>query len=178
MSGICVSWKTGSWPVSIRRSQPSHPGHSNTVISIFVKLAATGACSRTVTSSSVPMPRDPLTGIHRYCVSNADSAPRQLVLVGHACHPTDSGNIQKWSPAYPGPCALSATRLPDTRALFVQGCGADAKVVHRDPESGQHGSSPRIRNGPGRRKSWARRCWPTCRKATMAALDSSLACTC
>lgn len=58
------------------------------------------------------------------------NAPRQLVLVGHACHPTDSGNIQKWSPAYPGAMRdyLNA-HLPDTKALFVMGCGADAKVV-------------------------------------------------
>lgn len=66
------------------------------------------------------------------------STPNQLVLVGHACHPTDSGNIQKWSPAYPGAMrAYLASHIPGARALFVQGCGADAKVVHKDPESGK-----------------------------------------
>lgn len=62
---------------------------------------------------------------------------RQLILVGHACHPTSSGAIQKWSPGYPG--ALRdrlAEALPGAKAMFVQGCGADAKVVHTDPGSG------------------------------------------
>jgi len=64
--------------------------------------------------------------------------PRQLLVVGHACHPTSSGAIQKWSPDYPGAMRdyLAAT-LIDTKAVFVQGCGGDAKVVYEDPESGK-----------------------------------------
>jgi hypothetical protein len=29
-------------------------------------------------------------------------SPKQLVLVGHACHPTSTGLVDKWSPDYPG----------------------------------------------------------------------------
>ena len=64
--------------------------------------------------------------------------PRQLILVGHACHPTSSGLIQKWSPDYPGAMRdRLADELPDTKAVFVQGCGGDAKIVHEDPETGK-----------------------------------------
>jgi len=67
-----------------------------------------------------------------------DRAPRQLVVVGHACHPTSSGKIEKWSPDYPGAMRdLLADKLPDTKGVFVQGCGGDAKVVHKDPETGK-----------------------------------------
>lgn len=60
-------------------------------------------------------------------------SPTQLVLVGHACHPTSTGLIGKWSPDYPGALRRKLeTALDDCRALFVMGCGGDAKVVHRD----------------------------------------------
>jgi neutral ceramidase len=65
-------------------------------------------------------------------------SPHQLIVVGHACHPTSSGQIEKWSPGYPGTMRDHIiAQLPDTRAVFVQGCGADAKVVHEDPETGK-----------------------------------------
>jgi len=65
-------------------------------------------------------------------------SPRQLLVVGHACHPTSSGRIDKWSPDYPGAMrdALSE-QMTDTKALFVQGCGGDAKIVHKDPDTGK-----------------------------------------
>ncbi len=64
--------------------------------------------------------------------------PRQLIVVGHACHPTSSGLIQKWSPDYPGAMRdYLAGKLPDTKAVFVQGCGGDAKIVHEDPNTGK-----------------------------------------
>ena len=64
--------------------------------------------------------------------------PEQLLVVGHACHPTSSGSIQKWSPDYPGAMRdYLAGKLSDTKALFVQGCGGDAKIVHKDPETGK-----------------------------------------
>lgn len=67
-----------------------------------------------------------------------DSEPKQLLVVGHACHPTSSGTIQKWSPDYPGAMRdYLNTELNDTKAIFVQGCGGDAKVVHEDPETGK-----------------------------------------
>jgi len=106
------------------------------------------------------------------------TAPRQLVLVGHACHPTDSGAIQQWSPAYPGAMrAYLQTHLPDTRALFVQGCGADAKVVHRDPDTGAwvFASDPERARAAG--ESLAQAVLARLKKGDMKALDSSLACT-
>ena len=64
--------------------------------------------------------------------------PRQLLVVGHACHPTSSGLIHKWSPDYPGAMReCLASERSDTKAVFVQGCGGDAKVVHKDPETGK-----------------------------------------
>ena len=76
--------------------------------------------------------------------------PRQLVLVGHACHPTSSGVIQKWSPDYPGAMRdRLVDELPDTRAVFLQGCGGDAKIVHNDPETGKLAFS----NAPERAKA-------------------------
>ena len=67
-----------------------------------------------------------------------NAAVKQLILVGHACHPTSSGVIQKWSPDYPGAMRdYLVAELPDTRAVFVQGCGGDAKIVHEDPETGK-----------------------------------------
>ncbi len=66
------------------------------------------------------------------------SRPKQLIVVGHACHPTSSGVIQKWSPDYPGAMRdYLAAELPDTKAVFVQGCGGDAKIVHKDPNTGK-----------------------------------------
>ncbi len=66
------------------------------------------------------------------------ASPQQIVLVGHACHPTSSGAVGKWSPDYPGAMRRKLEQeLPDSRAMFVMGCGGDAKVVVRD-ESGQY----------------------------------------
>ena len=65
-------------------------------------------------------------------------SPRQIVMVGHACHPTSSGNIEQWSPGYPGAMRDHlVANLPDAKAMFVQGCGGDAKVVHEDPDTGK-----------------------------------------
>ncbi len=79
---------------------------------------------------------DEHTPVLRIMRQSAVGGPRQVVLVGHACHPTGVGQIAKWSPAYPGAMRqkLEAT-LEDCRAMFVMGCGGDAKVVYRDPES-------------------------------------------
>ncbi len=76
--------------------------------------------------------------------------PHQLLVVGHACHPTSSGTIQKWSPDYPGAMRdYLACKLADTKAVFVQGCGGDAKIVHKDPETGKLVFS----SDPGRSKA-------------------------
>ncbi|MCK4856530.1 MAG: neutral/alkaline non-lysosomal ceramidase N-terminal domain-containing protein [candidate division Zixibacteria bacterium] len=67
-----------------------------------------------------------------------EQSPRQLMVVGHACHPTSSGKIEKWSPDYPGAMRdYLAGQLPDTKGVFIQGCGGDAKVVHKDPNTGK-----------------------------------------
>ena len=78
---------------------------------------------------------DPHTPVLR--ITRAQS-PKQLVLVGHACHPTSTGTIDKWSPDYPGAMRrkLEST-LEDSRALFVMGCGADAKVVFQNEATGK-----------------------------------------
>ncbi len=66
-------------------------------------------------------------------------SPKQLVIVSHACHPTSSGDINKWSPDYPGAMRdRLESRLDDCRALFVMGCGGDAKVVCKNPTTGKY----------------------------------------
>jgi len=66
-------------------------------------------------------------------------SPRRLVLIGHACHPTSMGPIEKWSPGYPGAMREKVeASLKDCRALFVMGCGSDAKVVYQDTDRGEY----------------------------------------
>ncbi len=82
------------------------------------------------------------------------ASPRGLVVVGHACHPTSSGAIQKWSPDYPGAMrAWIDQHLPDTRSVFVQGCGGDAKIVYKDPKRGRlvFASNPKRAEEAGRK---------------------------
>ena len=84
--------------------------------------------------------------------------PQQLLVVGHACHPTSSGFIQKWSPDYPGAMRdCLADELPDTRGVFVQGCGGDAKIVHKEPETGKlvFSADPDRSKAAGRKLAWA-----------------------
>ena len=104
--------------------------------------------------------------------------PLQLVLVGHACHPTSSGPIEKWSPDYPGAMRdRLVSELPDTKAVFVQGCGGDAKIVHKDPETGQLAFS----NDPDRAKAagekLARAVLAHLETARMIPLRAQLACS-
>lgn len=66
-------------------------------------------------------------------------SPREIVVVCHACHPTSTGAYDRWSPDWPGAMRRRIEREIDgSRAVFVKGCGADANVVHRDPETGRH----------------------------------------
>jgi neutral ceramidase len=105
-------------------------------------------------------------------------APRQLIMVGHACHPTSSGNIEKWSPGYPGAMRdHMVAQLPDTRAVFVQGCGADAKVVHEDPETGKlvFTADPERARAAGEKLGQA--VLNYLRKDSMTPLTGALACT-
>lgn len=59
-------------------------------------------------------------------------APSEIWLVSHACHPTGTGSLQQWWPEYPGAMRARIERElgPGGRALFVMGCGADAKLCH------------------------------------------------
>ncbi len=67
-----------------------------------------------------------------------EGSPKQLLIVGHASHPTSSGAINKYSPDYPGAMRdVLNEALEDSRAIFVQGCGGDAKIVHKDPQKGK-----------------------------------------
>ncbi|MCX5659542.1 MAG: hypothetical protein NTW19_07435 [Planctomycetota bacterium] len=81
---------------------------------------------------------DTHTPILRVSRAARGQSPSEVVLVGHACHPTSSGGIDKWTPDYPGGLRREIERSlgPDSRAMFVMGCGADAKVVHVDPKTG------------------------------------------
>lgn len=104
--------------------------------------------------------------------------PKQLLVVGHACHPTSSGTIGKWSPDYPGAMRdYLAAEMPDTKAVFVQGCGGDAKVVHEDPETGKLAFS----NSPERAKAagekLARAVMKHLETGRMTPLDGQLACS-
>jgi neutral ceramidase len=65
-------------------------------------------------------------------------SPKQLVVVAHGCHPTSTGNVEKWSPDYPGAMRdrLEA-ELGDCRAVFVMGCGGDTKVTVKNPQTGK-----------------------------------------
>ena len=107
-----------------------------------------------------------------------NAEPKQLIVVGHACHPTSSGTIQKWSPDYPGAMRdFLAAELSDTKAVFVQGCGGDAKVVHKDPETGKLTFS----NSPERAKAagekLARAVLKQLETGLMIPLDGQLACS-
>ena len=67
-----------------------------------------------------------------------DAHPQHILMVGYASHVTDLGAIEKWSPGYPGSMRnyLSGA-LPDTKAVFIQGCGGDAKITYTDSETGK-----------------------------------------
>ncbi|MCH2663191.1 hypothetical protein MK139_02545, partial [bacterium] len=76
--------------------------------------------------------------------------PSEIILVSHACHPTSTGAYDRWSPDWPGAMRRRiSTRLDGTRVLFAKGCGADANVVHRDPDSGSYVFS----RSPGRARA-------------------------
>jgi len=105
-------------------------------------------------------------------------APQQLVLVGHACHATSSGVIQKWSPGYPGAMRdYLAAELSDTRAVFVQGCGGDAKVVHRDAETGKLAFSNHPEQAQAAGRKLARAVLTHLATERMIPLDGHLACS-
>lgn len=86
---------------------------------------------------------------------NGGDDTRTVMLVGHACHPTSTGATPRWSPDYPGAMRdMIEQRLgPGARAMFVMGCGADAKVVHEDRAAGQlvFSASPRHAKQAGRK---------------------------
>ena len=107
-----------------------------------------------------------------------DAKPQQLLVVGHACHPTSSGAIQKWSPDYPGAMRdCLAAELHDTKAVFVQGCGGDAKVVHEDPETGKLAFSNSSERAKAAGEKLARAVLKHLETGRMIPLDGQLACS-
>ncbi len=68
-----------------------------------------------------------------------EGSPGEIVLVGHACHPTSSGGMDKWTPDYPGAMRRRIQEVlgEESRGVFVMGCGGDAKVTHTDSETGK-----------------------------------------
>ena len=107
-----------------------------------------------------------------------DTKPQQLLVVGHACHPTSSGLIQKWSPDYPGAMRdCLAAELHDTKAVFVQGCGGDAKVVHEDPETGKLAFSNSSERAKAAGEKLARAVLKHLETGRMIPLDGQLACS-
>jgi hypothetical protein len=82
-------------------------------------------------------------------------APSDIILVGHACHPTSSGNIDQWTPDYPGAMRdrLQETFGRSSRAMFMMGCGGETKVCHLDPHTGKpmFSRSPEKSRAAGRR---------------------------
>jgi len=104
--------------------------------------------------------------------------PKQLLVVGHACHPTSSGAIQKWSPDYPGAMRdCLAAEMPHTRAVFVQGCGGDAKVVHEDFETGKLAFSNSPEQAKAAGEKLARAVLKHLETGRMIPLDGQLACS-
>jgi hypothetical protein len=81
--------------------------------------------------------------------------PRQVLLLSHACHPTSSGPTPRWSPDYPGALRDRVREQAggEVRAMFVMGCGADAKVTHTDRDSKQvvFSASPAQARAAGRK---------------------------
>jgi hypothetical protein len=107
-----------------------------------------------------------------------NGTPQQLILVGHACHPTSSGPIQKWSPDYPGAMRdRLVDELPETKAVFLQGCGGDAKIVHNDPETGKlvFSNDPERAKAAGKKLAGA--VLEYLQKGQMIPLSSRLACS-
>ncbi|MBM3333963.1 neutral/alkaline non-lysosomal ceramidase N-terminal domain-containing protein [Candidatus Sumerlaeota bacterium] len=102
-------------------------------------------------------------------------SPKQIVLAGHACHPTSTGNVDKWSSEYPGTMRQKLeTTLEDCRAMFVMGCGGDAKVVWRDEKTGRSvfAASPEQSQAGGIRLADAALAF--LKKDALSALDAEL----
>jgi hypothetical protein len=104
--------------------------------------------------------------------------PQQLLVVGHACHPTSSGAIGKWSPDYPGAMRdCLAAEMPNTKTVFVQGCGGDAKVVHEDSETGKLAFSNSPKRAKAAGEKLARAVMKYLEAGRMTPLDGQLACS-
>ncbi len=59
--------------------------------------------------------------------------PQKIIMVGYSSHVTGSGGIELWSPGYPGAMRDYITaKLPDAKAVFIQGTGGDAKICYKD----------------------------------------------
>jgi hypothetical protein len=64
--------------------------------------------------------------------------PKNIVMVGYSSHVTGSGGIELWSSGYPGAMRdYINSRMPDTKAVFIQGVGGDAKICYKDEKTGK-----------------------------------------
>jgi hypothetical protein len=84
-------------------------------------------------------------------VEKKAAQPSRIVLLSHACHPTSSGGVEKWSPDYPGALRDELSKLlgSHSKVMFGMGCGGDAKVTHTDGKSGK----PVFSGAPARAKA-------------------------
>jgi hypothetical protein len=67
--------------------------------------------------------------------------------------------------------------LPDTRVVFVQGCGGDAKIVHEDPNTGQLVFSADPQRSKAAGEKLARAVLDCLSNREMTPLTGSLACS-
>ena len=67
--------------------------------------------------------------------------------------------------------------MPHTKAVFVQGCGGDAKVVHKDPETGKLAFSNSPEQAKAAGENLARAVLKHIETERMIPLDGQLACS-
>ncbi|MCK4221621.1 MAG: neutral/alkaline non-lysosomal ceramidase N-terminal domain-containing protein [Dehalococcoidia bacterium] len=146
-----------------------------------IDLRTIGCCRRLPRDGEItwgPYPEGSFDGHTPILHIKRDQSPQQLVVVGHACHPTSSGKIEKWSPDYPGAMRdLLADKLPDTKGVFVQGCGGDTKVVHKDPETGKLVFSADPKRSQAAGQKLAKAVLAHIEKGPMVPLGGQLACS-
>jgi hypothetical protein len=71
-----------------------------------------------------------------FVVDRPAGTPRRIVALSHACHPTASGSVKKWSPDWPGATrdVIEKKLGAGTAAMFAMGFGADAKTTYWDEQ--------------------------------------------
>lgn len=109
----------------------------------------------------------------------AGDGPGEIIVVGHACHPTSSGGgVNRWMADYPGHLREELRRAlgPQSRAMFVMGCGADAKITHLDEKTGEPTFSADPKQSRAAGKRLARAVLDQLAKGEQEPLDAALEC--